>query len=329
MRLLILGGTAFYGRALVDDAIARGHQVTLFNRGQTNPNIYPEAERLTGDRDGGLDSLKGKTWDAVIDTSGYVPRIVEQSAALLADAVGHYTFISSISVYADATQSGANESASVGTLADESIEEIDGDTYGPLKALCEQVVERHLPDRSLVIRPGLIVGPHDPTDRFTYWPCRIDRGGEVLAPGSAEKPVQLIDARDLAAWNLDMIEGKKVGTYDATGPAQILSIGEMLETCRQVSANDAELIWVDEDFLEKNEVGAWMELPLWLPDSANMPGFLTRNIDKALAAGLRFRPLAETVRDTISWASTRPVERDWGAGLNAKREDELLLAWKA
>jgi nucleoside-diphosphate-sugar epimerase len=207
MRLLILGGTAFLGRALVDDALGRGHELTLFNRGKTNPELYPEVERLQGDRDGDLTVLQGKTWDAVIDTSGYVPRVVGQSAELLADAVGHYTFISSISAYADFSQPGADENAAVGKLEDESVEEIDGDTYGPLKVLCEEVVEKRLPGRTLIIRPGLIIGPHDPTDRFTYWPCRVERGGEVLAPGKPEKSVQFIDARDLAAWNLDMVEG--------------------------------------------------------------------------------------------------------------------------
>ncbi len=210
MKLLVLGGTVFLGRHLVEAATARGHSVTLFNRGQHNPELYPEVEKLRGDRDSDLSALQGRRWDAVIDTCGYLPRAVRASAELLADAVDHYTFISSISVYADFHTPAMDESAPVGTLADETVEEVTGETYGPLKALCEQAAERALPGRVLNIRPGLIVGPHDPTDRFTYWPVRVARGGEVLAPGRPHVPVQVIDGRDLAEWTVRMVEARQV-----------------------------------------------------------------------------------------------------------------------
>jgi 2'-hydroxyisoflavone reductase len=324
MKLLILGGTVFLGRHLVEAVLARGHTVTLFNRGQ-HPEVFPNVEQLRGNRDGGLAALRGRRWDAVIDTSGYVPRLVRASAEMLADAVQHYTFISSISVYADFSQPDFDESAPAGTLADETIEEVNGDTYGPLKALCEQAAEQSMPERVLVIRPGLIVGPHDPTDRFTYWPHRVAQGGEVLAPGRPERPVQFIDARDLAAWTLRMVEANQTGIYHATGPDTPLPTQRLLETCKATSGSDARFTWVQESCLLENGAGPWIELPLWIPESdASSAGFQRADCSKAIAAGLDFRPLAETVRDTLAWDATRPADRDWKAGLKPEREQHLL-----
>ncbi len=330
MRLLILGGTVFLGRALVEAALARGHTVTLFNRGQHEPELYPEVEKLRGDRDGGLDVLRGRHWDAAIDTSGYVPRLVRASAKLFADTVGHYTFISSISVYSEFRHAGMDESTPVGTLADPLVEQVTNETYGPLKALCEQVAVQAMPGRVLNIRPGLIVGPHDPSDRFTYWPWRAARGGEILAPGFPGRPTQFIDVRDLAEWTLTMVERGQVGIYNATGPAEPLPFGVLLEACRAMSSNDAQITWVDEAFLAKHEVGPWIELPLWIPEAdPDMAGFARVSCAKAIAAGLAFRDLASTVRDTLTWAQSRPADYTWRAGLTPAREAELLEQWHA
>jgi 2'-hydroxyisoflavone reductase len=329
MNILILGGTRFLGRHLVEAALARGHTLTLFNRGRSNPGLFPAVETLHGDRDGDLSALAGRRWDAVIDTCGYLPRVVARSAELLAHAVGQYTFISSISVYSEPMQPGADERAPVGTLDDPTVEEVTGETYGPLKALCEQAAERALPGRTLTIRPGLIVGPHDPTDRFTYWPARVARGGEVLAPGKPGQPVQVIDARDLAEWNIRMVEQGASGLYNATGPAERLPMGELLQTCRAVSGSDARFVWVDEQFLLDAGVGPWVELPLWLPEQQGGEALSSVNCARAISAGLSFRPLAETVRDTLEWDAARPQPIERRAGLDAEKEARVLEQWKA
>lgn len=327
MKLLVLGGTVFLGRYIVAAALSRGHQVTLFNRGQHNPDLFSNVEKLRGDRDGNLEALHGRPWDAVIDTCGYVPRIVRASAELLARSVEHYTFISSISVYADFSVLDLNETAPVGKLQDETVEKITGETYGPLKALCEQAVTSVMPNRALIVRPGLIVGPHDPTDRFTYWPYRIAQGGEVLAPGRPDRRVQIIDVRDLAEWIVGMSEAQKTGTYNATGPDYALTMGQLLETCRSVSRSDATFTWVDEKFLLDAGVQPWMEVSLWVPDTEEHRGFSAVNCTKAISGGLSFRPLAETVRDTLAWVATRPSDVPWRAGLKREREKELLQQW--
>ena len=335
MKLLILGGTIFLGRYLVEAALERGHVVTLFNRGQHNSELYPAIEKLRGDRDGGLDVLRGRRWDAVIDTSGYVPRVVRASAELLADAVDHYTFISSISVYPHFRSVRQDESAPVGTLDDPTVEEITGESYGPLKALCEQAVEQALPGRTLIIRPGLIVGPHDYSDRFTYWVRRVAQGGELLAPAGPDWHTQIIDVRDLAEWTLRMVERQQIGVYNATGPEYDLTFGQLLDTCRAVSGSDARFSWVSEAFLLEKEVTPWSELPLWIPQSdPDMLGFSDVNCTKAIAAGLTFRDLAMIMRDTLAWDSTRmdaaePAARALQprAGLSPQRELELLQAW--
>lgn len=327
MKLLIIGGTRFLGRALVDEARLMGHTVTLFNRGQSNPNLYPDVEQIRGDRDGGLDALSGRRWDAVIDTCGYLPRIVRAAAKFLSSAVDHYTFISTLSVYGEPLPVGADETAPVGVLADGSVEEITGETYGPLKALCEQAAADAMRGRALHVRSGLIVGPYDPTDRFTYWPARVARGGEVLAPVDRDYGVQFIDVRDLARWTLHATETRLTGPYNATGPRRPLAIGELLATCRAVSSSDAKFTWVDETFLLEHEVAPFTELPLWVP--ADAAGFNAFNIDRALAAGLVYRPLAETVGDTLAWVATRPADYTWRNGLTAEREAELLRDWHA
>jgi 2'-hydroxyisoflavone reductase len=327
MRLLILGGTIFLGRHLVASALAHGHEVTLFNRGR-NPNLYPGVEELLGDRHHDLSALHGRRWDAVIDTSGYVPRVVRASAELLANAVDHYTFISSISVYADHGQTGIDENTAVGILADESVEEITGESYGPLKALCEQAAEAAMPGRVFNVRAGLIVGPYDPSDRFTYWPWRIQQGGDILAPEPRTAPEQFIDGRDLAGWIIRMVEARQTGIYNATGPDYPLTMGHLLQTCVDVSRNNAQLMWVHEQFLLDQGVGPWMELPLWIPGTA-YAGMSQVSIARALADGLTFRPLADTVRDTIDWAATRPADHEWRAGLKPEREAALLQEWHA
>ncbi len=328
MRLLILGGTVFLGRHLVDAALERGHTVTLFNRGQHNVDLFPSVEKLRGNRDGALDALRGRSWDAVIDTCGYFPRIVRASAEMLKQAVDHYTFISTVSVYAEVKQASIDENAPVATLEDESVEQITEESYGALKALCEQAVEHAVPGRALVIRPGLIVGPHDPTDRFTYWPNRIARGGEVLAPGNATSRVQFIDVRDLAKWTVQMVEAKGTGLFNATGPAHALTMEQMLDACRKVSRNDAHLTWIEEKFLLDAGVEPWIEMPLWVPEKEDAFGFMQIHCARAIAAGLAFRPLPDTIRDTLAWDAARSPTHEWRAGIKADREAELLDAWR-
>ncbi len=328
MKLLILGGTVFVGRHLVDVALARGHAVTLFNRGQSNADLYPQVEKLCGDRDGNLTALEGRRWDAVIDTCGYIPRLVRASAELLAGAVDHYTFISSISVYS--TESDPphpiNEGTPVGKLDDETVEEITGETYGPLKALCEEMAEAAMPGRVLNIRPGLIVGPHDSTDRFTYWPDRVARGGDVLAPGKPDSPTQFIDVRDLVAWTLDMVQERETGIYNATGPADTLLMQRFLAACKRTLVSKANFVWVDESFLLAEQIAPFVEMPLWVPEAES--ALMQTNCRKAINAGLTFRPLAETIQDTLAWAKVRPADHEWRAGLPPQREQELLEAWQ-
>jgi 2'-hydroxyisoflavone reductase len=317
VKLLVLGGPRFLGRALADAALSRGHELTFFNRGRTNPELYPEVERLVGDRDGDLYALGTRTWDVVIDTCGYLPGIVRESADALRES-GLYCFVSSISVYADFSLP-TDEQSPVAELGDLPDDEVTPDGYGALKALCEDAVRGTLPERALVVRPGLIVGPHDPTGRFTYWPHRVARGGAVLAPGPPERPTQAIDVRDLAEWTMSLVERGVCGTFNATHPG--VSFAELLETCREVSASASEIIWVTDEFLLEHGVGEWMELPLWLA-APEMAAADRVDVSRAIAAGLRFRPLAETVRATLELAQTTDA-----AGLAPEREAELLDAW--
>jgi 2'-hydroxyisoflavone reductase len=329
VRLLVLGGTKFLGRAAVESALERGHQVTLFNRGETNPELFPQAERLRGDRDGDLSALEGREWDAVIDPSGFVPRVLRASAELLRDAVGHYVFVSSISVYREPYEPDFDEDAPVFEVEPRTEEVLE--EYAELKAACERLLAEVLPGSHASVRAGLIVGPHDSTGRFTYWPLRVAQGGDVLAPAPPERRVQFVDARDLGEWLVHVAEERIAGTFNAVRPAE--PFGDLLEVCRQVSGSDARFVWVDESFLLDREVGQWMELPLWLAGAE--AAFIQADVSRAVTAGLRFRPVAETVADTLAWAreSGAPLvaetDRLGAAGMQRGREAELLGAWRA
>ncbi|HKH11107.1 MAG TPA: NAD-dependent epimerase/dehydratase family protein [Rubrobacter sp.] len=325
MDLLVLGGTRFLGLHLVAAALERGHGVTLFNRGVSNPGLFPEVEELRGERDGDLSPLRGRRWEAAIDTSGYLPRDVRHSAELLADSVGHYTLVSSISVYEDFGRTGIDEDAPVLEPPEPEPEELDWELYGGLKVGCERAVKAAMPGRALVVRPGMIVGPYDYTDRFPYWCRRVAEGGEVLAPGDPGQQVQLIDARDLAAWMLGMAEEGRPGVYNATGPEHGLTMRGMLEEIRAATGSDARFVWASEEFLLGAGVKPWEEMPFWVPKE--MAGILSAGVGRAVGAGLVFRPLAETVRDVPGPDEERP-EAEIGAGIPREREEELLRAWQ-
>ena len=324
MKILIIGGTRFLGRHLVNMAQARGHKVTLFNRGKTNPDLFPHVETMIGDREANLDQLSKRQWDAVIDTCGYAPRTVKRSAEALKYSVSQYVFISSISVYADFTRVGIDENDLVGKIEDEALEEITGEAYGPLKALCERTIQEVYGNGALIMRPGLIVGPYDMTDRFTYWPVRVARGGDVLAPEKPDAPIQFIDVRDLSGFITELIERSSSGIYNATGPGYPLTLGRLLATCKRVSNSDANFKWANVEFLNQNKVAPWSNMPVWVPSNEENAGFARVDISKALQSGLKFRPLAETVKDTLAWANTRPSDHEWKAGLKPERESELL-----
>lgn len=321
MKILIIGGTRFLGRHLVNSARARGHEVTLFNRGQTNPDLFQRVEKIRGDREKDLDQLSGE-WDAVIDTCGYVPRVVKMSAEALKDKAGKYVFISSISVYADFKKIGIREGHPVGKLEDETVEEITGEAYGPLKALCEKTVQDVFGIHSLVIRPGLIVGPHDPTDRFTYWVSRIARGGDVLVPEGPDAPTQFIDVRDVADFIIHLLEQDVSGVFHTSG--ETISLEALFQTCKLASGSDANFKWASVDFLNQNNVAPWSDMPAWVPDTDDDKGFARVDDSKAINAGLAFTPLLETVRDTLKWTAERPADHVMKAGLSPEREKQLL-----
>jgi len=331
MKLLILGGTRFLGRHLVTAALARGHEVTVFNRGN-----YPgEVETLKGDRHTELHKLQGRRWDAVVDTSGHLPRAVKAAAEVLSNEVERYVFISSQNAYRDVSVPGIEETYPLRALTGEQLERANsidtsgqpsyGELYGGLKALCEQAAEEVMPNRVLIIRPGLIVGPHDYTDRFTYWPVRVARGGEVLAPGHPDRYIQFIDVRDLAEWTISMIERTTTGAYNAHGLPNSLTMQQLLDECKSVTGSDAQFTWVSEDFLLKENVAAWSELPLWLPEEAapHLKGFMFISPDKAITEGLNFRPLRDTIRDTLEHQTKDELK----AGLDRDKERALLYKW--
>jgi 2'-hydroxyisoflavone reductase len=334
LKLLVLGGTKFLGRATAEAALACGHDLTLFNRGETNAELFPGVEKLRGDRDGDLTALEGRHWDAVIDPSGYVPRVVRASAELL--AVDHYVFVSTIAVYAD-TSRPVTEKSGLKELEDPATESVH-EHYGELKVACERVVTEVFPDAHTHVRPGLIVGPHDPTERFTYWPRRVARGGEVLVPGRPGRQVQIIDVRDLAGWIVRLAENRTRGTFNATGPVPPMTMGEVVDTCARVAGTDASFTWVDEEFLLAHEVEPWMELPLWVPESDPEAAYFLRvDVSRATAAGLTFRPLEETVADTLAWVSasdepatgTVAMPGVEGVGIDPEKERRLLEEWRA
>ena len=309
---------------MVETALKQGHELTLFNRGQTNPELFADVERLKGDRHGDLNALKGRKWDVVVDTCGYVPRIVRKSVDLLTDSVELYVFISTISVYADFSKSGINEESPLARMKDESIEEVTNESYGPLKVLCENIVKNVYAKRSTILRCGLVVGPYDPTDRFTYWPVRIMQGGEVLAPSPPHMQVQFIDATDLAHFILHVSNKRISGIFNTTGPAQKLTMQEFLSTCNTVTGNRAALTWVSEEFITSNEVD---HMPVWTPK--DWRGIFEANCTKAIDAGLLFTPIEQTIRATLEWHATRPPDYELKVGLKPDKERELLKKWRA
>ena len=334
MKLLIIGGTQFLGRHLVTAALARGHHVTLFNRGNYSPQ--QGVETIAGDRHTELHKLEGRRWDAVVDTCGHLPRAVRAAAEVLSDSVNQYVFISSQNAYADVSVPDIAEDYPLAALTEEQLTEANaidtsgqpayGRLYGGLKALSEQAAEEVMPNRVLVVRPGLIVGPYDYTDRFTYWVKRIAAGGAVLAPGHPERFIQFIDVRDLADWTIAMTERNAVGAFNAHGRPRTLTMQGLLDECERVSQSDAHFTWASEGFLLEQKVAAWSEMPLWLPEDAapHLSGFMFIDPRKAIAAGLTFRPLTDTIRDTLSWYQTNRKNEPLKAGLNSDKERVLL-----
>jgi 2'-hydroxyisoflavone reductase len=325
MKILVLGGTIFVGRHIVQAAIERGHDVTLFNRGWNNPGLFSNIQQIHGDRAKDLDALRGEKWDAVIDTSGYVPRMVRASAEALRTACEQYIFISTGAVYKDKSKFGIKEDAELEVPRNPEAEEWTDETYGELKSGCEEVVASVYGDsRSLIIRPGIVVGPHDPTDRFTYWPVRIAGGGKVLAPGNPERQTQFIDARDLAEWTLLMVEQKATGIFNAIGPDYSLTWRQFLNECKTVTSSNAELVWIEEALLLKQLSNRWNEIPIWIPEDSSENGFQYRSNERAVAGGLKFRPLRETIKDTLEWWNAERSGSELKSGLSRARESELL-----
>lgn len=354
LEILVLGGTGFLGPHFVEAARAKGHALTLFNRGKSNPTRFSgeefkNIEQLQGDRKADMAALQGdRRWDAVLDTSAYIPADVTRSAKLLAPRVGQYLIVSTISVYAKTDTPGQDETAPLATLADPTVTEVTGESYGGLKALCEKAAEAEMPGRTTVVRPGLIVGPGDTTDRFTYWPARADRGGEILAPGSAADPTQFIDVRDLAEFLLLTLEQRHIGTYNADAREGAITMGALLSACQAVSkrmntiqcvrapctqppGHDSTLTWVPAEFLEAQKVSPWQDMPVWIPAQGDYAGFGRISTQRARAIGLKYRPIETTVADTLAYWRDLPEDRRAKpkAGLTPAREAEVLKAWHA
>src|SRR5215204_420535 len=343
MKILIIGGTKFLGRHLIDAALTNNHEVTLFNRGRKySEDALETVEQIHGDRHSDLELLAGRSFDVSIDTCGYLPQSVAASAGFLRDTVAQYIFISSIAAYACFRETNADETAApLAELSEEQrerFEKIDpqgelngpvlGDMYGALKVLCEQAAENTMPNRTLLVRPGLIVGEYDWTDRFTYWVMRVARGGEVLAPGTSDRFIQFIDARDLARWTIKMAEAGENGIFNATGKPFDLTFGSFLNEIKSAAGSNARFTWVTEDFLTRENVAPWSEMPLYMPESdADLQGFLAANVDRAIGKGLEFRPLKDTILDTLNWR--RSVADELKAGISAEREAGLLEKWRA
>ena len=340
LRILILGGTGFTGPAQVQYALARGHKLTLFNRGR-RPKEWPgEVEELTGDRNKGeVDVLKGREWDVCIDNPTTLPFWVRDVGQVLKGKVGQYVFISTLSVYASDAAPDKDETDALAQYkgADpmkETMETLRADIehlYGPLKALSEKEAEKAFPGVTTIIRPTLIVGPGDDTDRFTYWPVRLSRGGDVLAPGDGSDPIQYIDARDLAEWTIRMVEARTFGVFNAAGPEHGMNMKELLLGVRACTSAEPTLHWVPTAFLREQKVEAWSDMPAWVPGEGDSAGFSRRSVTRAFAAGLTFRPLAQTTFDTLAWFKGLPAERQatLRAGIKADREKDVLAAWRA
>ncbi|MBN2478772.1 MAG: NAD-dependent epimerase/dehydratase family protein [Parachlamydiales bacterium] len=323
LNVLVLGGTSFLGPQITNELLKHGHKVTHFNRGNENNFSFPGVEKLKGDRDGNLKALEGRKWDAVIDTSGYIPRIVEASSKILAKATNHYTYISTISVYENYNQTNISENYPLAKLDNSNDENITDKTYGPLKTGCERVIKTYFSDNSLIIRPGLIVGPYDPTDRFTYWVRRLAEGGKILVPNNPAQKLQFIDVRDLAKWIVKMVEEQAVGVYNATGPEGELDFEKFIHECSKFAKKKVDIIWVDENFIIDHHLDNWNKFPLWLYSKGNMAGLFTINSHKAQDKGLCYRPLLETISDTLRWDEKR-VNRKMRVGLSSEEETDLL-----
>ena len=339
LRILILGGTGFTGPFQVRYALSRGHKVTVFNRGKTHPGELPkEAEQLIGDRNGQLDALKGRQWDVVIDIPTTLPVWVRDAAQILKGNVERYVFISTTSVYSDNSQPGMDESGPLARYKGvDAMKETQATLrrfplYSPLKVLSEKEAEKWFPGKTLIIRPGLIVGPGDETDRFTYWPVRLDRGGEILCPGDPKTDlVQFIDARDLAEWTIRMVEQETTGIFNALGPKSKLTMGELLDSIKTVTTSESRFTWVDTDFLLSHEVSPWNDMPVWVAPRGPEQGFSMLSNKRALKKGLTFRPIPDTAKATLEWFRRQPPERQarLRSGISPERETEVLAAWHA
>ena len=328
--ILILGGTGFIGPHMVREALRRGHAVTLFNRGRSNSSLFPDLETIKGDRDGGLDGLQGRRWDAVVDNSGYVPRHVHDSARLLAGNVNRYLYISTLSVYGDFSIHN-HEDSPLATIADESIEDVTGETYGPLKALCEKRAAAAIAaDKLTILRPTYIVGPGDHTDRFSYWPIRTRKGGEMLWPGTPADTIQVVDVRDLAVFTIDCIEREISGVFNTVNPAGKYTMGKLLEDSQAITATSVTPFWISEDFAYEHGLIGGRSLPVWHPKTGESAAPGSFSGERARAAGFVSRPERETIRDLLSWWDTLPAERTEKirAGIDADREAEVIAAWK-
>jgi 2'-hydroxyisoflavone reductase len=331
LKVLILGGTGISGPHLVRSLRDAGHQLTLLNRGKRAPGMFKDIETLIGDRNGPLDVLKGRDWDVVVDNSGYFPRQVTSSTGILKGHTQHYIYVSSISAYADLTPPGIDEDYKLAELKDPDATEITNDNYGGLKAACEKIVEQTFGKNQTVVRPSYIVGPGDSSDRFTYWPVRVARGGEMLAPGTPSDPVQFIDARDMADFMRACVERKISGRYNLCNPPGDVTMGELLEASKRISKSNASFVWAKQSFLEQNKLLESGEIPIWAPTSGKEAGATRVSSARAVAQGLRFRDLDTTIKDTLAWHEQRPADEKakLKAGLTTERESELLKQLKS
>ncbi|WHY26879.1 SDR family oxidoreductase [Bacillus wiedmannii] len=339
MKILILGGTRFLGRAFVEEALNRGHEVTLFNRG-TNKEIFPEVEHLIGDRNGDVSSLENRKWDVVVDTCGFSPHHIRNVGEVLKDNIEHYIFISSLSVYKDWIPHAIKEDYILQPEpTDDQIKAVENgevspyEYYGALKVLCEKEAEKYWPGRVLHVRAGLLSGMFDYTDRLPYWIQRVAKGGKVLVPGRKDRPVQIVDIKDVARFGLDMAENNKAGTFNITGPNYKLTMEELLNTCKKVTKSDAEFVWVDESFMKEHKVHPWTEMPLWLPETFSLEGEtkpwkggFSISVENAVKEGLTFRRLENTVTDVCMWMKGME-DRELKAGISVEREGVLLEKW--
>jgi 2'-hydroxyisoflavone reductase len=329
--LLILGGTGFIGPHLTKEALRLGWKVTHFNRGKRVPDGVADVETLIGDRNGQIDALRGRKWDVVIDDTGQIPKYVKMSAELLAPNVGYCLFISSISAYASLAEPN-DESSAVGKLADPNIDKTTDETYGPMKALCEQYSMEAFKGRASVVRPGYIVGPLDGSDRFTYWPIRGSKGGEMMAPGTAHDPIQIIDVRDLSAWMMKLAQERTTGYFNAISPPRAFTMGDIIKASLRASPGaGTKATWVPEDFLATQWKVEELDFPPWSPMSGDTAAASLTSTARAQKAGLKIRPMQETVNDTLTWFHSLPAERQakLRAGIDPQKEADVLKAWHA